>query len=52
MALSLQIALGVDGGHAAGAGGGDGLAVDVVLDVATGEDPRRPMSWLPSWVTM
>src|SRR5690606_22540108 len=31
-------ALGVDGGHAAGAGGGDGLAVDVVLRVAAGED--------------
>ena len=34
----LEPALGVDGGHAAGAGGGDGLAVDVVLDVAAGED--------------
>ena len=31
-------ALGVDGRHAARAGGGDGLAVDVVLDVAAGED--------------
>ncbi len=33
-------ALGVDGGHAAGAGGGDRLAVDVVGDVAAGEDAR------------
>src|SRR5206468_2807902 len=31
-------ALGVQGGHAAGAGGGDGLAVVVVGDVAGGED--------------
>src|SRR5947209_23424 len=36
--LRLQPALGVDGGHAAGAGGGDGLAVGPVLDVAGGED--------------
>src|SRR5271166_6251802 len=35
----LQPPLGVDGRHAARAGGGDRLAVDVVLDVAAGEDP-------------
>ena len=34
----LEPALGVDGGHAARAGGGDRLAVGVVLDVAAGED--------------
>src|SRR3954453_22260237 len=33
-----QIALGVERAHAAGAGGGDGLAVGVVDDVADGED--------------
>src|SRR5687767_7077676 len=38
---TLQVPLGVDGGHAAGAGGGDGLAVDVVLDVAAREDARH-----------
>ena len=27
-----------EGGHAAGAGGGDGLAVAAVLDVSAGED--------------
>src|SRR5208282_719691 len=32
-----QEALGFDGGHAAGAGGGDGLAIDVVLHVAGDE---------------
>src|SRR4051812_25015591 len=31
-------ALGVESGHAAGAGGGDRLAVDLVHDVAAGED--------------
>src|SRR4051812_35016163 len=33
----LEVALGVDGSHAAGAGCGDGLAVHVVLDVAARE---------------
>ena len=37
-------ALGLERGHAAGAGGGDGLAVDEVLDVAGGEDARRRWS--------
>src|SRR3712207_5554636 len=32
--------LGVERGHAAGAGGGDRLAVDLVHDVATGEHAR------------
>jgi len=36
--LYVQVALGVKGGHAAGAGGGDGLAVVLVLDVAGGKD--------------
>src|SRR4051794_16993069 len=34
-----EVALGVEGAHAAGAGGGDGLAVGVVDDVADREDP-------------
>src|SRR5262245_1183283 len=47
VAAGLQPALDVDGGHAPRAGGRDGLAVDVVLDVAAGEDAfdvggRRP----------
>ncbi len=33
-------ALGVERAHRAGAGGGDGLPVDVILDVADGEDAR------------
>jgi hypothetical protein len=33
-----QPALGVDGGHAARSGGGDCLAVGVILNVAAGED--------------
>src|SRR6185436_498995 len=37
-ALVRQPALAVERGHAAGAGGGDGLAVDVVDGVAAGED--------------
>src|SRR5712664_1719702 len=36
-ALGGEPALGVDGGHAAGAGGGDGLAIDRVGRVARGE---------------
>ena len=36
-----QVALGVERAHAAGAGGGDCLAVGVVDDVADGEDPGQ-----------
>src|SRR3954451_6001063 len=36
-----QVALGVEGAHAAGAGGGDRLAVGVVDDVADGEDAAQ-----------
>src|SRR5439155_4165760 len=44
---ALQVALGLERGHAAGAGGGHRLAVDVILDVSGGEDTghrrlRRP----------
>ena len=39
-----QVALGVERAHAAGAGGGDRLAVGVVDDVADGEDARRGWS--------
>ena len=39
--LRFEPALGVDGGHAARAGGGDRLAVGVVLHVAAGEHARR-----------
>ena len=38
---ALEVALGVDRGHAARAGGGDGLAVDVILHVAAGEHARH-----------
>ena len=41
VALLAQEPLRVERGRAARAGGGDGLAVDVVLDVAGGEDARR-----------
>ena len=34
----LEVVLGINCGHAARPGGGDRLAVDVVLDVAAGED--------------
>ncbi len=33
-----QVALGIEGAHASGAGRGDGLPVDVILDVADRED--------------
>jgi len=38
--LILQKPLGVDGRHAAGTGGGDRLAVDVILHVAAGKHAR------------
>src|SRR5258708_6905251 len=38
VAFGGQEAFALDGGHAAGAGGGDGLAVFVVQDVAAGVD--------------
>src|SRR5206468_5529302 len=41
VALRLEEPLGVDRGHTASACGRDGLAVNVVGDVARGEDPRR-----------
>src|SRR5690606_41834841 len=37
----LQPPLCVQGGHPAGAGAGDGLAINVVLHVARGEDARH-----------
>ena len=37
----LQIAVGIERGHAAGAGRGDGLAVDVIGDIAGGEHARQ-----------
>src|SRR5688500_12816161 len=40
LALGFEPALGVDGGHATGAGGGDRLPVGVVLHVAAGEHAR------------
>ena len=36
--LVLQKSLGIDRRHASGAGGRDGLAVDVILDIAGSED--------------
>ena len=41
MALSLEEAFRFDSGHATGAGGGDGLTVDVVLYIAGGKDARH-----------
>src|SRR4051812_7184362 len=35
---AFEVLLGIDRGHAAGSGCGDGLAIHVVLDVAAGED--------------
>ena len=44
-------AFAVDGCHAAGAGGGDGLAVGVVLHVAAGEDAVDVgVACVPGWV--
>ena len=37
-AVLFEVLFDFEGGHAAGAGGGDGLAVAAVLDVAAGED--------------
>src|ERR1700691_1204517 len=37
-AVLFEILLDLKGGHAAGAGGGDGLAIAAVLDVAAGKD--------------
>jgi len=47
-----QIALGVERSHAAGASGGDRLAVGVVDDVADSEDPARLVRVEPGSVTM
>src|SRR6185503_9114410 len=38
---AIQVLLGVERGHAAAAGAGDGLAVHMVLDVAGGEHARH-----------
>ena len=38
MFLTFQKSFRLDGGHAAGAGGGDGLAVNAILHVAGGEN--------------
>jgi hypothetical protein len=38
VALGFEVAFGFDGGHAAGSGGGDGLAIGAVLDVTGVED--------------
>ena len=45
---ALEVALGVDGRHAARAGRGDRLAVDVILHVAAREDARPRSSCVPS----
>src|SRR6202012_5221398 len=36
----LQVFIGIQGGHAAGAGGGDCLSIDMISDVPRGEDAR------------
>ena len=40
----IEVVLGIDRSHAAGAGGGDGLPVDVILHVAAREDARNARS--------
>ena len=40
--MFFEVLLDFEGGHAAGARGGDGLAVAAVLDVAAGEDAGNP----------
>ena len=37
LTLAVQVALGIQGRHAAGTGGGDGLAVDVIRYVPSGK---------------
>jgi hypothetical protein len=53
---AVEIALGVERRHAAGAGAGDGLTVDVVLHVTGGEHAGnaggRGVALAPPWVTM
>ena len=39
--LAFEESFGVYGSHAARSGGGDCLAVDVILYIATSEDPRH-----------
>src|SRR5262249_7859246 len=39
--LAFEESFGVNGGHAARSGGGDCLAVDVILYIAASEDPRH-----------
>ena len=42
--MLFEVLFDFEGGHAAGAGGGDGLAVAAVLDVSGGEDARDDLS--------
>jgi hypothetical protein len=55
-AQAVEVALGVERRHAAGAGAGHGLAVDVVLHVAGGEYAGTlvavALPLRPPWVTM
>ena len=39
--VTLEVAIGIQRRHAAGARRGDGLAVDMVRDIAGGEDARH-----------
>src|SRR5882762_7624189 len=39
-----EVLFDLEGGHAAGAGGGDGLAVAAVLDVSAGEDAGEDLA--------
>jgi hypothetical protein len=42
---TFQIFIGIERGHAAGAGRGDGLAIHMVGDVAGGEHARQLVAW-------
>jgi hypothetical protein len=56
VAQAVEVALGVERRHAAGAGAGHGLLVDVVLHVAGGEHAGdaggRGVAAAAAWVTM
>ena len=44
VAVFFEVLFHFEGGHAAGAGGGDGLAVAAILDVSAGEDSGEDLA--------
>ena len=52
VAFGFEEAFGFDGGFAAGSGGGDGLALGAVLNVAGMEDAERMLVRAPPWPMM